>query len=433
MTTTPEELQQIRKQVEQCLRSVLSLDAALPGDDEDWIESGLLDSMAHVEVLMHLERAANSPDLFARAGVDPPTSIRTAIEAIQEAREQSAARPPAPEAISSKKDGHESAAMSIVGWGAALGSETIPIDQVEREFALPAGKLSQGAGIEAICRVSVKEDEVSMARAAAQQALGVAGLSADGLDWILATSETRVGVPSLGASLHAALLASSRCAVLDIGGACAGVVNCLMVADALFAAGKANCVLIASADVHSRLLAPGRVPGEFGGLFGDGASAFVMRRAESTAAADAAPYRMLASMGSCLGMYASALEVRPGAEGAIELQFDGEALAHAAVDRMAMIVSDLEAASGRSRDTASAFAIHQPNPRIVEIFLRRAKLPPGKAPVLTRTTGNLGSSTCGFALSAALGEHSHKPRGERGPIFVAALGPGLLWAGAVLE
>ena len=293
--------------------------------------------------------------------------------------------------------------MSIAGWGAALGSECIPIERVERDFALPAGKLSQGAGIDSIRRVSAGEDEVSLARIAAQQALEVAGLSADSLDWILATSETRVGVPSLGALLHSALLASSTCAVLDIGGACAGVVNCLMVADALFAAGKAQCILIASAEVHSRLLAPGRVPGEFGGLFGDGASAFVMR------------------------------EVRPGAEGAIELQFDGEGLTRAAVDRIARILSDLESASGRSRDTASAFALHQPNPRIVEMFLQRARLPAEKVPVVIRTAGNLGSSTCGLALSAALGEHSHKPRSQRGPIFVAALGPGLLWAGAVLE
>ncbi len=324
--------------------------------------------------------------------------------------------------------------MAIAGWGAALGSERISIERVEQEFALPAGKLSQGAGIEAIRRVSAKEDEVSLAYAAAQQALAVAGLSADRLDWILATSETRVGVPSLGASLHSALLASNTCAVLDIGGACAGVVNCLMVADALFAAGKAQGILIASADVHSRLLAPGRVPGEFGGLFGDGASAFVMRRADSTAVtADAAPYRMLASMGSCVGMYASALEVRPGAEGAIELQFDGEALARAAVDRMGRILSDLESASGRSRDTASAFALHQPNPRIVEMFLQRARLPAEKVPVVIKTAGNLGSSTCGLALSTALEEHARKPRSRRGPIFVAALGPGLLWAGAVLE
>ncbi|MGH9603633.1 MAG: 3-oxoacyl-ACP synthase III family protein [Terriglobales bacterium] len=320
--------------------------------------------------------------------------------------------------------------MSIAGWGSSLGSQRVPIAQVEQEFGLPPGKLSQAAGLEAICRASDSENEVSLARAASQQALQVAGVSEDKLDWILATSETLVGFPSLGASLHSALLAPQTCAVLDVGGACAGVVNCLTVADALFVAGKARCVLIASSDVHSRLLVPGKVPGEFGGLFGDGASAFVLSPASH---ADDTRYRFVAGMGSCVGTYASAIQIRQGAKGAIKLRFDGEALAHAAVDRMALVLDNLEAATGKTRDTASAIVIHQPNPRIVEIFLRRAKLPPEKIPVFTRTTGNLGSSTCGLALSAALEEHTRKPRSQRGSIFLAALGPGLLWAGALLD
>lgn len=429
----PEELRYFREVVERSLRSVLPPESLLPGDDEDWIESGLLDSMAHVEVLMHIERGAGTPDLFARTGADPPTSIRAAIAAIQKALQQSVAAGTMT-SQTSREEGSDASPMAVFGWGSSLGSERVAIERVEQEFSLPVGKLSQGAGFEAVCRASAREGEVSLARAAAQQALKVASTSEDSLDWILATSETLVGVPSLGAALHSALLAPQTCGVLDVGGACAGVVNCLMVADALIAAGKADSILIASADVHSRILAPGKVPGEFGGLFGDGASAFVLRRAgDTTGDAHAAPYRMLTSLGSCVGTYASALELRPGAEGAIELQFDGEALAHAAVDRMAMILNDLETASGKHRDTASAFAIHQPNPRIVEIFLRRAKLPPEKVPAFTRTTGNLGSSTCGLALSTALEEHSRKPRSQRGPIFVAALGPGLLWAGAILE
>jgi len=429
MTPVPEQLPQIRVMVEGCLRAVLPPEAAMPEDDQDWVESGLLDSMAHVEVLVSLERAANMPDLFQRAGVDPPTTIRTAMAALEKVLHL-----PAPDRTTARASQHrhgDESEAALAGWGAALGSQRVAIGQVEREFGLPAGKLSQGAGLEAICRVSDKEDEISLARAAAQQALQVAGVSEESLDWILATSETLVGVPSLGASLHSALLAPPGCAVLDVGGACAGVVNCLMVADALFAAGKANCVLIASADVHSRLLAPGRVPGEFGGLFGDGASAFLLRRLDQ--APDAAPYRLRNGVGGCAGTFASALTVSPGLEGALSLHFEGEALARAAMERMAVILSDLETASGRSRDTASAFVIHQPNPRIVEIFLRQAELPPEKIPVIARTSGNLGSSTCGVALTQALAEHSSKPRGQRGPIFIAAVGPGLLWAGALLE
>jgi len=422
----------IRSLVEQSLRSVLPSGAELPAWDEDWLQSNLLDSLAHVEVLMHIERATACADLFARAGVVPPTTTRAAIEAVQKGLAQGAAGEAATAGTSQRKSSGRSA-LAIAGWGSALGSLRIPIAKVEQEFGLPPGKLAQGAGLEAVRRATHKESESSLARAAAQQALRVAEASEDSLDWILATSETLMGVPSLGAALHSALLAPPTCAVLDIGGACAGVVNCLIVADALFAAGRANSILIASADVHSRVLTPGKVPGEFGGLFGDGASAFLLRRAADEGSAKTVPYRMRAGMGSCVGTFASALQLRPGAEGAIELQFDGEALAHAAVDRMAMILADLEAATGRGRDTASAFAIHQPNPRIVEIFLRRAKLPPEKVPIFTRTTGNLGSSTCGLGLCRALEDHAGKPRSRRGPIFITALGPGLLWAGAVLD
>jgi hypothetical protein len=46
------------------------------------------------------------------------------------------------------------------------------------------------------------------------------------------------------------------------------------------------------------------------------------------------------------------------------------------------------------------------------------KLPHEKVPVVARLYGNLGTSTCGVALSIALDNHATKPRNERGPIFV---------------
>jgi 3-oxoacyl-[acyl-carrier-protein] synthase-3 len=428
MSVSSEQFEAARQIVLTGLRTVLPPGTALPADNEDWIESGLLDSMAHVEVLMQIERSAGVPDLFAQLGDDAPTTIQAAVAVV------SRAKPILTDSkgqfASNYPDG-EPSAMTFAGWAPALGSQSVPIEEVEQEFGLPAGKLSQGAGLKAVCRASTHEDESSLAQAAAQQALDVAGASVDGLDWILATSETALGFPSLGASLHSALLAPQACSVLDVGGGCAGVVNALIVADALFAAGKASCVLMASADVHSRTLVPGKVPGEFGGLFGDGASAFVLRKASGPS--DSAPYRLVKSIGGCVGAYASAIQVRQAAQGGIDLKFDGEALAHAAVDRMAMVLSDLEVTTGRTRDQASAFVIHQPNPRVVEIFIRRAKLLPERLPIVTRSTGNLGSTTCGLGLCRALEEHGRKPRNERGPIFMTALGPGLLWVGALLD
>lgn len=420
----------IRERVERCLLSVLPAGTALPGEDGDWIESGLLDSMGLVEVLVCIETAINSPNLFDQTTTAPPTTIRAAVEAIRKSylKSDKGQAEEAPVLVSS--EGQSRGRVEISGWGVALGSERITADQLEREFSLPPGTLAKRAGIETIRRVSAGESEVSLARAAAEQALHIAGLSAQRLDWIIGTSETLLGFPSLAASMHTTLLAPGTCRVLDVGGACVGLVNCLAVAKALFAGDRVRCILLVSADAHSRILVPGRVPGEFGGLFGDGASAFVLRH--SGRAEDSTRYSILASIGSCAGTFSSILQLRLGADGSIELTFDGDALAHAAVDRIERIISDLEAISGIGRERAGAFAIHQPNPRIVEIILGRTRLPPEKVPQVARSCGNLGSSTCGVALSMALDEHNKESREDRGPIFVAAVGPGMLWGGTLL-
>jgi 3-oxoacyl-[acyl-carrier-protein] synthase-3 len=386
--------------------------------------------MAHVEVLSCIERAAKSSDLFARVTGAVPTTVRSAVEVVERALSEQTERKLEGSLRTSRRldDG---AGAAVVGWGLALGSENVPSDQVEREFSLPIGTLQERAGIETITRASRDQTEVSLATLAAQEALRMAGVSEQSLHWIIGTSETFLGVPSFAASLHTALLAPSTCRVLDVGGACVGLLNCLAVADALVAAGRAECVLVATADVHSRLFVPGKVPGEFGGLFGDGASAFILRRSFETGGA--APYTILTSIGSCAGTFSSALQIRPRADGSLSLTFDGEALALAALDRMERIIGDLETSSGKSRDGASPFAIHQPNPRLVEVFLRRTKLPPEKIPIVAKTRGNLGASTCGVALSMAMSDHAKKLPSERGPIFLAAVGPGMLWAGAVLE
>jgi 3-oxoacyl-[acyl-carrier-protein] synthase-3 len=259
----------------------------------------------------------------------------------------------------------------------------------------------------------------------------MAGISQQSVDWIIGTSETFLCFPSLAASLHSALLATSTCRVLDVGGACVGLLNCFTVADALFADGRVNCILIVSSDVHSRFLSPGRVDGEFGGLFGDAASAFVLRR--QVGAGNALPYSIAASIAGCTGTFSSALRIRLGLDGTIILNFEGDALAHAAIDRIDRVISDLEIISGQSRHAASAFAIHQPNPRLVDVLLRRMNLPHEKVPIVARLYGNLGASTCGVALGMALDINAMKPRSERGPIFVVSVGPGMLWAGTVLE
>ncbi len=317
----------------------------------------------------------------------------------------------------------------LAGWGTALGARRVAAEALEREYGLPEGTLRERAGIESVVRASEHEDELTLAFAAAQGAMHGAEADAGEFDWLLATSESFIGHPSLGARLYSRLLLRDSCGVLDVGGACVGLLNCFFTAKALLAAGLAQRILVVSADVHSRALAAGRVPGEFGGLFGDGASAFVL---SDSGRKDSLPlYQLGEFQFGCAGTSASALAVGMNREGQVALTFEGEALARAAVGRLGRIIEDLELRTGLQRQAAAGFATHQPNPRLVELLARQLDLPADMFPPVAKTCGKLGASTCGVALSRVLESQPDKPP-QRGPIFLAAVGPGMLWGGGVL-
>ena len=135
----------------------------------------------------------------------------------------------------------------------------------------------------------------------------------------------------------------------------------------------------------------------------------------------------------CSGTLSSSLRLSLADTGEIEVQFKGEQLASAAVSTLDRILDHLEKTSGKSRSEVSHFALHEPNPRVVGILAQRAKVPLEKISLVSRTSGNLGSATCGVSLCAALNRAQANPNSVRPVIFLAAVGPGLLWSGTYLH
>jgi 3-oxoacyl-[acyl-carrier-protein] synthase-3 len=417
----------LRQIVENCLRRVLEPDSALPADDVDWIEASLLDSMGHVDVLLCIEKAAGLTDFFNRIESAPPRTIRLTLTALRGAEA-------AQEQINPLQDTRPqesgSVIVEIAGWGFAVGAQRIEASALEAEFGLSAGTIRERAGIDSVTRVNPDETEVSLAVRAAKEALKQADLDASELDWILASSETFLGFPSLGALVHSQLLLRETCGVLEIGGACVGLLNALFTAKLFLTASAARHVLVVTSDVHSRRLSAGRVPGEFGALFGDGASAFVLSLRKNEKRNP--HYRLGVFQFGCTGTLASALGITACTDGKLELRFEGEALARAAVLRLERIIADLQLQLGVDRNTVAGLATHQPNPRLVELLAKQTGFPFEKFPVVAKIYGNLGSSTCGVALCIALTEHGTKPAAGRGPVLLAAVGPGMLWGGGVV-
>jgi 3-oxoacyl-[acyl-carrier-protein] synthase-3 len=326
------------------------------------------------------------------------------------------------------------AAVRLGGWGYALGSTRVEAQRMEEEFGMAAGALRQQAGIETVRRATAGEDEVVLAQRAAESALEEAQVSLDQIRLLVVTSATFLRLPGLAATLHTRLLLPESCPALDVGGACVGLLHALAVAKALLATMPSSIALVVAAEVHGRRLHPAAVPGEFAGLFGDGACAFVLGQPSGAASKfDAAP--LLGDfVAGCSGTHSSALRLSLQPSGELAVDFKGQQLAGAALTELAGLLERLETQSGYSLSAVDYFAVHEPNPRVARLLAPRIKIPPEKIPLVTASCGNLGSATLGVSLCSSLAAW----RGRSSPpppalFFLAAVAPGLLWAGMWLS
>jgi len=320
---------------------------------------------------------------------------------------------------------------AIVSSAAVFGSLSIPSETIDRQFGMEPGKLRNRAGIHSVSHAAPNESEVSLGTRAAIGALESAKIPPDACDWVFASSETHHTFPSLAAELHANLRLPESCGALDIGGACLGLLHALATAQAFIANGRAQRILIVTSDVHSRALTSERVRGEFGGLFGDGSTAFIVQNA-SQPTNDVA-FGLGEFFFGCAAQFAKAIEIKDSANGELNVVFDGEALSRAAITKMAQVISELERRSGISRQNAIGFATHQPNPRLVVLLAKQTGVASDRFPAVAEIHGNLGSSTCGAALHELFVAARKLETQENLPIFLASLGPGLLFGGGWLQ
>ena len=422
----PKEGDSFRRIVESCFHGEVGLSTPLPDDTADLIETGVLDSMGWVSFLRTVETATGISDLGSGLN-ERSASIASVLAAL---------RSPGKNRVVSENPqrgvvkGVAASAAFLIASSCVQGSRVVVSEEVDRAFGMPIGKLRKRAGIESLAYASKGENEVTLGAKAAEQALHAASCGAQKLDWIIATSETHHNYPALAPQLHSRLLARESCGALDVGGGCLGLLNALAVAQSLLSSGAAGTVAVVTADVHSRVLTPERVAGEFGGLFGDGASAFVLRGEEDSHTGSG--YRLGDFLFGCAGQYAAAIRVAAKNDGSVELHFDGDALSRAAITRLEKVITTVETRSGIPRDSVGGFATHQPNPRLLTLLAKQCGVSAEVFPAICRTTGNLGSSMCGAALHAALQSATKVETGQRKAIFLASLGPGLLFGGGWL-
>src|SRR5438874_813794 len=310
-----------RRIIEACFRREVDSATPFPNETEDLIETGILDSMAWVSFLRAVETASGVSDLGSVLN-EQPASIASVLAVLRESSKKPLASDHSQRGICRPAG---TLSVLITASCSAQGSCVVPSEEVDRAFGMPIGKLRKRAGIESLAYATKRENELTLGAKTAEEVLRDASYGAQELDWIIATSETHHDYPALSAQLHSRLLARENCGALDVGGGCLGLLNALAVAQSLIASGVARTIAVVTADVHSRTLTPDCVAGEFGGLFGDGASAFLLRREED--ARGGFGYRLGEFLFGCAGQYAAAIRVAGKQGGGLALELHVEATA----------------------------------------------------------------------------------------------------------
>ncbi|HEX6912673.1 MAG TPA: beta-ketoacyl-ACP synthase III [Longimicrobium sp.] len=271
-----------------------------------------------------------------------------------------------------------------------------------------------------------------MAAAAARVAMERAGVEAEGIDMILLSTATPDRLlPSTACDVQA-LLGARNAAAYDYATACSGFLYGLSMAEAHIVAGQAETVLVCATEKMSSIV--DWTDRSTCVLFGDGAGATVVKRAEDGRG-------ILSTYMKSDGTLAELL-YRPGGGARIPLdiavldershfvKMAGPEVFKSAVRSMCDAAETALQRAGVTSDQIDLLVPHQANIRIIEATAKYAKMPMDKVFVNVDRYGNMSSAS----IPVALDEACEQGRiGEGSLVLMVAFGAGFTWAANVVR
>jgi 3-oxoacyl-[acyl-carrier-protein] synthase-3 len=238
-------------------------------------------------------------------------------------------------------------------------------------------------------------------------------------------------LPSTACDIQA-MLGAKNAAAYDISAACSGFIYGLEIAEGHIAAGRSEIALVISTEKMSGII--DWTDRSTCVLFGDGAGAAIVRKAENGRG-------MLSSFMRSDGTLAELLW-RPG--GGVRVPFDvavldekshlvkmaGSEVFKAAVRSMAEAADQALIRAGLTGDDIDLLIPHQANIRIIEATAKYAKIPMEKVFVNVHRYGNMSSATVPVALDEAV-EQGRIKEGDN--VLMVAFGAGFTWGASVLR
>lgn len=265
---------------------------------------------------------------------------------------------------------------------------------------------------------------ITMAKYAAQNALEMAGVTAECIDMIIvATATPEYHFPSNACVLQRELGVKSDVPAFDLNAACAGFVYALSVADQFMKSDAVKNILVVGVDGLTRL-----VDWKDRGtciLFGDGAGAVVLTKSSEPG--------ILATHLHADGTYADLIFSKntiTKTDTCQQIHMRGNEVFKIAVTKLGDIVEETLEKGGIKKTDIDWLIPHQANLRIIMATAKRLGLSMERVILTIEEHGNTSAASIPLALDHAVRRGKIK-RGEI--LLLEAFGAGLAWGSALVK
>ena len=264
---------------------------------------------------------------------------------------------------------------------------------------------------------------------AARAALADAGLAPGDIDLVVCgTSTPDYTFPSTATMIQTGL-GITHGAAFDVQAVCTGFVYAVATADKFLASGSHKRALVVGAETFSRIIDwKDRTTCV---LFGDGAGAIVLERAEGEGTS--ADRGVLTSHLRSDGRYRDKLYVN-GGPGSTKttgvLKMEGKDVFRFAVGMVADVINDAFEATGTSAEELDWFVPHQANKRIIEASADKLGIAREKVVITVDKHANTSAASIPLALDAACRDGRIK-KGDL--VMIEAIGGGFTWGSALIR
>jgi 3-oxoacyl-[acyl-carrier-protein] synthase III len=322
--------------------------------------------------------------------------------------------------------------VSITGLGWHVPERVLTNDELAQMVDTSDEWIQERTGIRERRIAAPEEAMTDLALPAARDALAHAGVDAVDLDLVVVATVTPDTMFPTTSALMADTLGASKAAAYDLLAGCTGFMYALAQGYGMVAAGLSDRALVVGGDVLSKIV--NWSDRSTCVLFGDGAGAVVLERAENGGGFLGFELGADGGGGRHLTLPAGGSRL-PASPETVETQqhfvhMNGPEVYKFATRVLVSSAQAVLAECGMSMDDVDVYVPHQANVRIIDHASRLLGVPKERVVVNVDRYGNTSSGSIPLALADAASDGRLRP-GQ--VVLMTGMGAGLTWGSAVME